>query len=119
MSDNDLVLIIVLVAFLAGLLGGVKLLPDLATGWAGVLMLWVSRLVAAAGVATLAMNVYSTVKRQSGEDEPSDPIVLASSLAEVLFDAGVLFSLAVGLAVIGPLLVDRSWTRDDAILRRR
>ena len=108
MSGNGVVVLIGLVAFAAGLAGAIRVEPAPARGRAGALVQWVSRLVAGGALATFALDIYAVVKRQSEEDLPTDAVELADGLTRVLYDAGVLFSLAVGLAVVGSrLLADR------------
>lgn len=60
--------------------------------------------MAGAALATIALDLYSVIKGQSGDDLPTDPVALADGLTRTLYDGGVLFSLAVGLVVMGALM---------------
>lgn len=103
-SGTGIVVLIALVGFAAGVAGAARVAPAPAAGAPGALVQWVSRLVAGAALATFALDIYALVKRQSGNDLPTDPVELADGLTRALYDGGVLFSLAAGLAVLGSLL---------------
>lgn len=105
MSDTAVVLFIGLVGFAAGFYAAVRFFPFPAPARSAELVAWVSRLVAAAALSAFALDIYAAVKFQSGDDAPTDPVSLADGLVRALFDAGVLFALAVGLAVVGGLLL--------------
>lgn len=107
MSGTGIVVLIAVLGFAGGVAGAARLGPAPAAGTTGALIQWVSRLVAGAALATFALDIYALAKRQSEDDLPTDPVELADGLTRALYDGGVLFSLAVGLAVLGSLLRTR------------
>ena len=104
MSGTGIVVLIAVLGFAGGVVGAARVEPVPAAGTAGALIQWVSRLVAGAALATFALDIYAVVKRQSEDDLPTAPVELADGLTRALYDGGVLFSLAAGLAVVGSLL---------------
>lgn len=71
------------------------------------LVFWTSRLIAGAAAASLALNVYSIIKRQSFKENSLSSVELADGLSLALYDVGVLAGLATGLALLGPWLITR------------
>ncbi len=112
MSGSGIVVLLAVLGFAGGVAGAVRLEPPPAAGPAGRLVQWVSRLVAGAAVATLALDIYAVVKRQSDDELASDPVELADGLTRALYDGGVLFTLAVGLAVVGSLMRAKAESRE-------
>lgn len=115
MSDTLVVLLIGGIAFAIGLLVALRFFPLPAPGATGDLVAWVARLVAGGAFGASALDIYSVAKRQSEQNLATDPVELADGLAQAISDLGVLFALAVGLAVVGTLLVagDRSATEAE------
>jgi hypothetical protein len=110
MSDIGLVLVIAALALGAGLGAAIKTFPAVPEARAGDLVFWVSRLVAAAAVAIIALDLYTVVKHQTSDaaDALGDEVAaqtLAQDLTATLFDGGVLAALAAGLALMGAWLL--------------
>jgi hypothetical protein len=79
----------------------------------GSVVFWCSRLLAAAALGSLALNAYSIIESQSGNNSTTDSIELANGLILALYDTGVLAGLAAGLAVLGPWLIARAEGLDE------
>jgi hypothetical protein len=112
-SDNGLVVVIGLLSFAAGLAAAVRLGPPVRATRTGSVVFWCSRLLAAAALSSLALNAYSIIESQSGNNSTTDSIELANGLILALYDTGVLAGLAAGLAVLGPWLIARDEGLDE------
>jgi hypothetical protein len=113
MSNNGLVVVIGLVSFAAGLVAAVRFGPPVPATSTGSVVFWCSRLLAAAALGSLALNAYSIIESQSGNNSTTDSIELANGLILALYDTGVLAGLAAGLAVLGPWLIARGEGLDE------
>ena len=110
MSETGLVIVIAALAFGAGLGAAIRSFPAVPSARGGDLVFWVSRLTAAAAVAVFAVDVYALVNRQTSDSADAlggdvTALTLAQDIAGALFDAGVLASLAAGVALIGARLL--------------
>jgi hypothetical protein len=122
MSETGLVIVIAVLAFAAGLAAAIRTFPPVPSTRSGGVVFWVSRLTAAAALATLAVDVYTMVKRQTSEAADGlggdvAAVSLAQDLAGALYDAGVLASFAAVVTLIGVWLLRSE--NDEGTVRTR
>ena len=101
---------IAVLAFAAGFAAAIRIFPASPATPSGAGVFWVSRLTAAAAVAVLALDIYTTLKRQTSDEADAllgdlAALSLARDLGVALFEGAVLASLAAGVAVVGAWLL--------------
>lgn len=110
LSANGVVILIAGLAFAGGFTVALRVGPPAPPTAEGSLVFFTSRLVAAAGVAAGALQIYAGIKTQSlSEDILGHPVGyrLAEQLGAALADAGILLALACALGLLGLRLPDR------------
>jgi hypothetical protein len=109
-SATGVVILIAGSALVAGFTVALRVGPPAPPTAEGSLIFFTSRLVAAAGVAAGALDIYSSIKTQSlSEEILGHPVAvrLSEQLGGAMADSGVLLGLACALGLLGARLPDR------------